>query len=65
MNHYYSYKIQIVEIINKVKIIMKMKVLPSIGAAVNKPLSLDDIRKSHVADGKTNDIIVMPIAVFI
>lgn len=44
---------------------MKMKVLPSIGAAVNKPLSLDDIRKSHVADGKTNDIIVMPIAVFI
>lgn len=39
-------------------------ILPSIGAAVNRPLSLDDIRKSQVADGKTNDIIVMPMAVF-
>lgn len=43
---------------------MKM-ILPSIGAAVSNPLSLDDIRKSQVADGKTNDIIVIPIAVFI
>lgn len=39
--------------------------LPSIGAAVNKPLSFDDILKSHVADGRTNEMIVIPMAVFI
>lgn len=44
---------------------MKTQISPNIGAAVNKPLSLDDMRKSHVADGKTNEIIVIPMAVFI
>lgn len=38
--------------------------LPSIGAAVNHPLSAEVIWKSHVAEGKTKDNIVMPTAVF-
>lgn len=38
--------------------------LPSIGAAVSHPLSADDIWKSHVADGSTKEIIVIPTAVF-
>lgn len=37
--------------------------LPSIGAAVNHPLSDEDIWKSQVAEGRTNDIIVIPTAV--
>jgi hypothetical protein len=37
---------------------------PSMGAAVSQPLSADDISKSHVADGSTNEMIVMPTAVF-
>lgn len=40
------------------------RTLPNIGAAVRSPLSLEDIWKSHVADGRTNDIIVIPTAVF-
>lgn len=40
------------------------EVLPNIGAAVSQPLSADVIWKSHVAAGKTNDTIVMPMAVF-
>lgn len=38
--------------------------LPNIGAAVSHPLSSEDIWKSHVADGKTKDSIVIPRAVF-
>lgn len=38
--------------------------LPSIGDAVSQPLSEDVIWKSHVADGNTNEMIVMPTAVF-
>lgn len=38
--------------------------LPSMGVAESKPLSSDVIKKSHWADGNTNDTIVIPMAVF-
>lgn len=41
-----------------------MHFIPNIGAAVSHPLSSEDIWKSHVADGRTNDNIVIPTAVF-